>query len=248
MQEVVQRLLPLDLAFGQLLHAVHEVVPLGDGNPQLLLDGVGIEAGVMRHPDGMAGAVQRDGQGVVADHPDGGRGDGSGEGAVARGGEQQVAIDDVRALEDGLLAGARQCPELASGLEHAGGFHLVAADLGEIAIELKHRPGLHDLVAAAHDGQGGLGVAAVEDLVVLEGLQGLERRDCLRTFAHVAHRGFSDGPVHAGTAGPDVDRLLGREPVAEQVPGSVAGEGHCFDEMCHRDCLGRRRARRGLCG
>ncbi|MNG12730.1 hypothetical protein D3C84_963630 [compost metagenome] len=67
-------LVPLDLAFGQYAHAVHEVVPLRDGDAELLLHRLRIETGVVRHLDSAAGAVQGDGQGVVAHHPNSGWG------------------------------------------------------------------------------------------------------------------------------------------------------------------------------
>ena len=116
----------VDLALGQGLHAVHEAVPLGHCNTELLFDGLRIAAGAVRHLDGAAGAVKGNAQGVVADHTDSRWGRRCGQGAIAGGGQQDVAFDQIVALEQGFLAGASQCPELLASLEHPGGFKLVA--------------------------------------------------------------------------------------------------------------------------
>jgi hypothetical protein len=41
-------------------------------------------------------------------------------------------------------------------------------------------------------------------------------------IGHVAHRTLADGPVHAGLTGPDLDGLLGRELIAQLMPGRLA--------------------------
>ncbi|MCY1546619.1 hypothetical protein D9M68_826240 [compost metagenome] len=128
----------------------------------------------MGHANHVARVVQCDGQGVVAHDPYGRRRDRGGQRAVAGSCEQQIAVDGVAALEHGLLACARQRPDLATALENTCRLHLVAADLGEVAIELEDRARLHDLVAAADDRQCGPGVAAVEHLLLGEGFQDLK--------------------------------------------------------------------------
>ena len=167
-EEVVHGLVVLHLALRQGLHAVHEAVPLRDGNAQLLLDRLRVKARAVRHLDGTGSAVQGNRQGVVAHHADGRGRRRGGQAAVAGRGQQQVAVDDVVSLERHGLAGARQRPELAAFLEGTGGLQLEAGDFGQVAVELQHGLGLHHLVAAAHDRQRRLGVAAVQHLVVVE--------------------------------------------------------------------------------
>ncbi|MCY1304214.1 hypothetical protein D9M69_487380 [compost metagenome] len=157
--------MPLHLAFGQGAHAVDEVVPLRDGDAELLLHRLGIEASVVRHLDRPAAAVQGNGQGVVADHAHGGRRGGGGQGAVAGGGQQQIAVDLVVALERSALPGSCQRPELAATLQDTGRFQLVAGNLSEIAVELQHFTRLHGVVALGNYRQRCLGVRTVEHLL-----------------------------------------------------------------------------------
>ena len=73
---------------------------------------------------------------------------------------------------------------------------LEAGDFGEVAVELEHFPGLYHLVAAADDRQGLAGVAAEEDFLLIEGLDGAVFGDELdrafaeggREFADLGHR------------------------------------------------------------
>jgi len=65
LEEIVHRLVGLDLPLGQGLYAVHEAGPVGHGNAQLLLHRLGIKGGGVRHPDGTGRTVQGNSQGVV---------------------------------------------------------------------------------------------------------------------------------------------------------------------------------------
>ena len=42
-----------------------------------------------------------------------------------------------------------------------------------------------------------------------------------------------NAPVHTRCAGPGINGLLGRQLVAQVVPGCLAGVGHGFDEVGH---------------
>jgi len=77
-----------DLTFGQCPHPIHEAIPLRDGNAQLLLDCLRIEAGVVRHLDGRHDTIHGDSQCVVADHPHRGWGCRRRQRAVTGRGEQ----------------------------------------------------------------------------------------------------------------------------------------------------------------
>lgn len=222
--------MPLHLALRQVAHAVHELVPLRDGDARLLLHGLSVEARAVRHLDRSGRTVDGDGQGVVAHYPYRGRCGGGGQGAVAGSGQQQVAVDQVVALQRGVLPGARQCPELATALEHASGFQLIARDLGEIAVELQHFPRLHYLVALGDHRERGLGVGAVEHLLFGEGMDAAQVADRVR---FEVHRAFLDLPVHAGLTLPDFQRLFRGEATAQAMPGGFADIGHTFDEMSH---------------
>ncbi|MCY1432933.1 hypothetical protein D9M71_489500 [compost metagenome] len=79
--------MPLDLALSEMAHAVHELVPTGDGYAELLLHCLRIEACVMRHLNRTRCAVQGYGQCVVAHHPNGGGCCRGCQGAVAGGGQ-----------------------------------------------------------------------------------------------------------------------------------------------------------------
>ncbi|KES22996.1 hypothetical protein FG99_15640 [Pseudomonas sp. AAC] len=230
LHEIAHCLVPLHLAFGQVVHAVHELVPLRDGDTQLLLHGLGVETGAMRHLDRPGSTIDRDGQGVVAHHSHGGWCCRGGQGAVAGSGQQQVAIDQVVALQRGVLPGARQRPELAAAFEHTRGFQLVARDLGEIAVELQDFPWLHHLVALGDHRERCLGIGAVEHLLFGEGVDATQMTDRVRLEVDGA---FLDLPVHAGLALPDFQRLFRGKAAAQTMPGGFADIGHAFDEMSH---------------
>ena len=232
LEEVVHGLMALDLALRERLHAVHEAVPLGHRNAQLLLHRLGIEGRAVGHLDRACRTAEGNGERVVADHPDrGGRG-GGGQTAVAGGGQQQVAVDHIVALEGRGFAGTGQCPELAPGLENTSGFEFVARDLCEIPVELQHLLGLDHLIAARHHGQRGLGIAAVQNLLVGK-LHGFAVEVGAVVGGQVAHRRLPDMPLHACGLCPDVDGLFLGQGIAQLVPRGLANMGHGFDEVGH---------------
>ncbi|MNG32419.1 hypothetical protein D3C84_1184290 [compost metagenome] len=67
-----------DRTGGECAHAVHKVVPLRHADAQLLFHCTGIKACAVRHFDRLAGAVDGNRQGVIADHTNGGRRGGGG--------------------------------------------------------------------------------------------------------------------------------------------------------------------------
>src|SRR5690606_1097952 len=75
--------------------------------------------------------------------------------------------------------------------------------------------------------QGGFGVRAVQDLLL--------RKRVNRANAVLpsdeADLGLLDRPVHTGTSPPAIDRLIGRQPVAQAVPRLLACVRHCLYEM-----------------
>ncbi len=162
--------MPLHLAFSQMAHAIHEVVPLRDGDTELILHYVRIEASVVRHLDGSTCTVQGDGQGVITDHAHRSRRCSGGQGAVTRRSQQQVAVDLVVTLDRRALPGARQCPELATTLEHASGFQLISRDLGEIPVKLQNLPRLHGVITLGDNRQRCLGIRAIEHLLFRVGM------------------------------------------------------------------------------
>ena len=161
----------LDLALRQSLHAVHETVPLRHRNPELTLDRLGIKLRAVRHLDRALRTTDSHRQRVVAHHPNRGGCSRRGQRAIARRGQQQIALDHIRALEGHLLTCTSQSPELSTGLEHPGSLQLKARHLRQIAVELQHLLGLHHLVAPRHHRQGSLGIAAVQHLLLLKGQQ-----------------------------------------------------------------------------
>ncbi|MNR08539.1 hypothetical protein D3C85_1247030 [compost metagenome] len=171
--------MPLHFAFGQRTHAVHKVVPLRDGDSELLLYCLRVEACVVRHLDRAAGAVQGDGQGVVANHTYGSGCCRGGQGAVAGRGQQQVTVDLIVTLERSTLTGTRQCPELATTFEYPRSLQLVAGDLGEVTIKLQNFPRLHGMVALGNHRQRCFGVRTEEYLLLGEGMDRAQVADGL---------------------------------------------------------------------
>src|SRR5690606_4983315 len=113
--------------------------------------------------------------------------------------------------EHRALARLGQRPELPPLPQDAGRLQLEAADLGQVPIELQDLPGLDHLEALADYRQGGFGVRAVQDLLL--------RKRVNRANAVLpsdeADLGLLDRPVHTGTSPPAIDRLIGRQPVAQ---------------------------------
>jgi len=229
-QEVVHGFMALHLALGQCLHSVHEPIPLRDRDTELLFDGLRIEASIVRHLDRLTGTIHGNGQGVVADDADGRRGCRGGECSVTRGGQQQIAIDLIIALQGSRLTGLSQCPELLATFQYTSRLQLVAGNVSEIAIELENFFGLNNLIALRDDRQGFLGIRAIEDFLLFEGMDATQTADAV---SHEADRGFLDGPVHACGFGPDFDGLFGWKTIAEAMPGFGADIGHLLDEVCH---------------
>ena len=157
---------------------------------------------------------------------------GSGQGAVAGRGQQQVAVDLVLTLERTGLTRARQRPELAAFLQHAGRLELETTDLRQVSIKLQNLFGLHDLIARGDDGQRRLVVRAVQ--YFLFGKR-VNRAEAAVAGRDEAHFGFFDAPVHAGGASPDFERLFGGELVAKTVPGFGVDIGHRLNEMHERN-------------
>lgn len=52
LEEIVHRLMGLDLALGQSLHAVHKAIPLAHSYAQLALDRLGMKGRAVRDFDG----------------------------------------------------------------------------------------------------------------------------------------------------------------------------------------------------
>ena len=99
LEKISHCLVAFDFALGQGFHAVHEAVPLGNRNTQLLFDQLDVKAGAVRHFDRTAGTVQRDGQCVVAHDAHRGRCGCGGQGPIAGCCQQDVALDQVVAFE-----------------------------------------------------------------------------------------------------------------------------------------------------
>ncbi|MDT4880256.1 hypothetical protein FQZ97_1159920 [compost metagenome] len=68
------------------------------------------------------------------------------------------------------MPGTRERPELASALEHASGFQLVAGDFGQVPVELEHFARLHGVVALRDHRQRGFGVRTEQHLLFGEGV------------------------------------------------------------------------------
>ena len=194
----------------------------------------------MRHLHRAAVVAQRDLQGVVADHSHRGELCRGRQRTITGGGQQQISIHLVFALERGALARPGKRPELAAFLQHTGGFQLKAAVLGEVAVELQHFLRLHDLEALGHDRERALGVGAVEHLLLGEGM---DRSDRLAA-GDVADFRLLDRPVHARLALPGVNRLKGGELVAKAMPWLLAGIGHRFDQVHVESSCWRHKRRR----
>ncbi|MCY1438848.1 hypothetical protein D9M71_550640 [compost metagenome] len=186
---------------------MHEVVPLRDGDAEPLFHRLRIEASVVRDLDCTRGTVEGDSQCVVTHHAHGSRRRGSSQGAVAGGGQQQIAIDLIIALEHRALSCAGQRPELATTFEHARGFQLVASYFGEVPVELQHFMRLHGVVAIGDHRQRRLGVRAIEHLLLREGVDGAQVAGGSR---FEVDRAFQDLPIHTGFTLPDLNGLLSR--------------------------------------
>ena len=199
--EVGPRLLLANLALGQGLQAIHEVVPLGHGDTQLLLDQLRPKLSAVRHLHSLRHAVHGDGQSVVADHPHRGRHSDGGQRAIAGRRQQQVIVDLVLPLQGGTQAAAGQCPELATALEHPGGLELITRVFGQITVELQHLFRLHHLVTLGDDRQRILGIGAVEHLLLRERV---DASQVARAIGNETHRGFINVPVHASLLPPDL--------------------------------------------
>ena len=126
--------------------------------------------------------------------------------------------------------------ELFGGRDHTTVLHAVRKIGGERSKNTELNQQLHVLEqtlkgCTTDHRQRSLGVAAVQDLLVVEGHDLAEGAGPLR---HVAHRGFADGPVHAGFLRPDLQGLARGERAAQLVPGRLADVGHFLDRVCHK--------------
>ena len=116
-------------------------------------------------------------------------------------------MNDVVTLQTSGLAGTGQGPEASACLEHACGFQLKACNFGQIPVKLQHFLRLDHFVALADHGQGCMGVAAVEHLLLGE-LQGFAVQGVGITGCHIAHGCFLDLPLHASGLRPNINGLL----------------------------------------
>lgn len=92
----------------------------------MALDRLRIELAAVRHLDRARTITERNGERVVADHPNRGELSRRRERAVARGGEQQVPVDLVMALQRSALACTGERPQLLAVLENARCFEFEA--------------------------------------------------------------------------------------------------------------------------
>ena len=139
--EETQGFISLHFAFSEMAHAVHKLVPTGDGFAELRFHCLRIEAGIVRNFDGSASTGQSDGLGVVTHDPDRGKRCRGGQGAVIGRRQQQITVYLVFALRGCDLPRTRQRPEFAAAFEYAGRFQVVARDLGEISVEFQQLAG-----------------------------------------------------------------------------------------------------------
>ena len=157
---------------------------------------------------------------------------------IAGSGQQQIAIDHIRALQNRRLASTCQCPELAPGLQYPSCLQFIAGNLCQIPDRTQELLGLHHLVARTDHRQRslrrcGTAPSGPETHGFSTYRSPTQKKTGWNRYLKgwsCSAQGFHECSSPYEGAGPDIHGLFGRQLAAQVVPGCLAGVGHGFDE------------------